>query len=213
MKTIVLTHRAAKQLDALASEDRFAVTEGLALYATEGRGDVKKLSGREGYRLRVRDYRVIFDDDRVTILAIHIGRRTTTPYSKESEMKTQTITSPSGDELVVLARSDYDALVAAAEARDEDADDVAVYDLRKAELAAGLDARLPPEVSARLIKGESLLKALRNWRDVTQMHLASKTRVGQGYLSDLESGRRKGTPETLKMIAAALDVPAQWLVD
>ena len=30
-------------------------------------------------------------------------------------MKTQTITSPSGDELVVLARSDYDALVAAAE--------------------------------------------------------------------------------------------------
>ena len=32
-------------------------------------------------------------------------------------MKTQTITSPSGDELVVLARSDYEALVAAAEAR------------------------------------------------------------------------------------------------
>ena len=72
MKTIVLTHRAAKQLDALASEDRFAVTEGLALYATEGRGDVKKLSGREGYRLRVRDYRVIFDD-RVTILSIPLA--------------------------------------------------------------------------------------------------------------------------------------------
>jgi DNA-binding XRE family transcriptional regulator len=128
-------------------------------------------------------------------------------------MKTQTITSPSGDELVVLARSDYDALVAAAEAHDEDADDIAVYDLRKAELAAGLDARLPPEVSARLLKGESLLKALRNWRDMTQMHLAFKAHIGQGYLSDLESGRRKGTPETLKMIAAALDVPAQWLVD
>ena len=100
-------------------------------------------------------------------------------------MKTQTITSPSGDELVVLTRSDYDALVAAAEARDEDADDIAVYDLRKAELAAGLDARLPPEVSARLLKGESLLKAMRNWRDMTQMHLAFKTRIGQGYLSDL----------------------------
>jgi DNA-binding transcriptional regulator YiaG len=128
-------------------------------------------------------------------------------------MKTQTITSPSGDELVVLARSDYDELVAAAEAHDEDADDIAVYDLRKAELAAGLDARLPLEVSARLLKSESLLKALRNWRDMTQMHLAFKANIGQGYLSDLESGRRKGTPETLKMIAAALDVPAQWLVD
>jgi mRNA interferase RelE/StbE len=66
----------------LPSEDRFAVTEGLALYATEGRGDVKKLSGREGYRLRVRDCGVIFDDDGVTILAIHIGRRTTTTYSR-----------------------------------------------------------------------------------------------------------------------------------
>lgn len=82
MKTIVLTLRAAKELDALSSEDRFAVTEGLALYATEGRGDVKKLSGREGYRLRVRDCRVIFDDDGVTILAIDIGRRTTTTYSR-----------------------------------------------------------------------------------------------------------------------------------
>jgi len=127
-------------------------------------------------------------------------------------MKPQTITSPSGDELVVLTRSDYEALVAAASARDEEADDVAVYDRRKAELAAGLDARLPPEVSARLLKGESLLKSLRNWRDVTQMHLAFKTGLGQGYLSDLESGRRKGTPKTLKMIAAALKVPAQWLV-
>lgn len=128
-------------------------------------------------------------------------------------MKAQTITSPSGDELVVLPRSDYEALVVAASARDEDADNVAIYDRRKAELAAGLDAPLPPEVSARLIKGESLLKALRNWRDVTQMELSFRTGLGQGYLSDLELGRRRGTSETLKTIAAALDVPAQWLVD
>jgi mRNA interferase RelE/StbE len=59
----------------LPSEDRFAVTEGLALYATEGRGDVKKLSGREGYRLRVRDCRVIFDDDGVTIQSILVDGR------------------------------------------------------------------------------------------------------------------------------------------
>ena len=126
-------------------------------------------------------------------------------------MKAQTITSPSGDELVVLSRSDYEALVAAASARDEDADDIAVYDERKAELAASVDALLPPEVSARLLKGESLLKALRNWRDLTQVHLARETGLAQGYLSDLEAGRRRGTPETLKTIAAALDVPAQWL--
>ena len=83
MKTIVLTHRAAKELDALPGEDRFAVTEALTVYAIEGRGNVKKkLAGCAGYRLRVRDCRVIFDDDGVTILAIHIGRGTTTTYSR-----------------------------------------------------------------------------------------------------------------------------------
>ena len=126
-------------------------------------------------------------------------------------MKAQTITSPSGDELVVLPRSDYEALVAAASARDEDADDIAIYDRRRAELAAGLDAPLPSEVSARLTKGEGLLKALRNWRDITQMELSFRTALGQGYLSDLESGRRKGTPKTLKSIAAALNAQAEWL--
>jgi MoxR-like ATPase len=127
-------------------------------------------------------------------------------------MKPQTITTPAGDELVVLPRADYDALLAAAAGREEDADDVAIYDARKAELARGADARLPPEVSAAMLRGDSLLKALRRWKDVTQLHLASRTNIAQGYLSDIESGRRKGTDETLAAIAKALDVPAEWLL-
>ncbi|HUO92392.1 MAG TPA: hypothetical protein VMU22_05685 [Rhizomicrobium sp.] len=82
MKTIILTHRAAKELDALPADGRFAVTEALSLYAVSGRGDVKKLAGREGYRLRVGVFRVLFDDDGATILAIYIGRRATTTYSR-----------------------------------------------------------------------------------------------------------------------------------
>jgi mRNA interferase RelE/StbE len=82
MKTTGLTHRAARELDALPEEDRFAITEALTLYAIEERGHVKRLAGREGYRLRVRDCRVIFDDDGVTVLAIHIGRRTTTTCAR-----------------------------------------------------------------------------------------------------------------------------------
>lgn len=127
-------------------------------------------------------------------------------------MKPQTITTPAGDELVVLPRAEYDALVAAAAAHEEDAADVAIYDARKSELARGSDARLPPEVSAAMLRGDSLLKALRKWRDLTQLHLAFKTNIAQGYLSDIESGRRKGTDETLKAIAKALDVPAEWLL-
>ena len=57
-----------------------AVDQGLCLYAMDGRGDVKRLQGQIGYRLRIGDYRVIFDEDRTTILAFTIGRRQTTTY-------------------------------------------------------------------------------------------------------------------------------------
>jgi hypothetical protein len=53
---------------------------GLHRYAMTGQGDVKALQGRDGYRLRIGSYRVIFDEDATTILAIYIGRRTTTTY-------------------------------------------------------------------------------------------------------------------------------------
>ncbi len=123
----------------------------------------------------------------------------------------QIIRTPAGEELVVLPRADYEALVAAADA-EEDAADVALFDARMADLEAGRDQRLPPEVSAFLLRGDTLLKALRKWRDVTQLHLASETGIAQGYLSDLESGRRKGTPETLQRIAKALDIDPAWLL-
>ena len=82
MKTIVLTKQAAKDLDSLPEEPRNAVVEGLALYATTGRGDVKQLAGRAGFRLRIGSYRVIFDEDQTTILAIYIGKRETTTYRR-----------------------------------------------------------------------------------------------------------------------------------
>jgi transcriptional regulator with XRE-family HTH domain len=38
-----------------------------------------------------------------------------------------------------------------------------------------------------------------------------KTDISQGYLSDLESGRRIGTSETVAKLAQALDIPVEWL--
>ena len=82
MKTIILTLSAAKDLDALPRDARSQVEAGLHRYALTGQGDVKALRGREGYRLRIGQYRVIFDEDATTILAIYIGRRTTTTYRR-----------------------------------------------------------------------------------------------------------------------------------
>lgn len=121
----------------------------------------------------------------------------------------QIIRTPGGEELVVLPRAEYEALLERADHEAENADDVAIYDARKAELAAGVI--LPPEVSAAILRGDSRLKAIRKWRDETQLHLEFKTGIGQGYLSDLESGRRTGTPETIAKLAEALNVPVEWL--
>lgn len=118
-----------------------------------------------------------------------------------------------GAELVLLTRAEYDVLVALAEEAEEDAADVAIYDARKAELAASVNSYLPKEVSAMLLRGDRLIKALRKWKDMTQLQLAHRTGLAQGYLSDLESGRRTGTNETLKVIAKALDVDPSWLIN
>ena len=122
----------------------------------------------------------------------------------------QIIRTPHGEELVVLPRADYEALVERADHEAEDAEDVAIYDARKAELAAG-GGILPPDVSAAILRGASRLKAIRNWRGETQLHLTFKTGIAQGYLSDLENGRRRGTSDTIAKLAQALNVPAEWL--
>jgi mRNA interferase RelE/StbE len=80
MKTIVLTAAAARDLDKLPAEARAKISDGLAHYAVSGVGDVKQLRGRDGFRLRIGEYRVLFDEDEITILAVYVGRRTTTTY-------------------------------------------------------------------------------------------------------------------------------------
>ena len=81
MKTVIFSDRAAKQLDALPVGAQQRIIEALSGYAMTGTGDVKKLAGREGCRMRVGDYRVIFAEDQITVLAIYIGRRDTTTYN------------------------------------------------------------------------------------------------------------------------------------
>ncbi len=118
----------------------------------------------------------------------------------------QTIETESGETLVVLSRRDYDALLA--RAGDEDAED------RMTVLIAA-EARgekpLPEQVSAAVLGGDSLLTALRRWRGMTQVDLESSAGLPQSLLSDLESGTKTGSADTLARLAKCLDVPVGWL--
>jgi len=118
-----------------------------------------------------------------------------------------------GNELVVLTREEFDRLYLMASEAEEDEADVLMYDQRKEELAASTNSHLPKEVSTMLLRGDRLIKAIRKWRGMTQSQLATSTNLAQGYVSDLEAGRRSGTQETLKLIAHHLDVDHSWLMD
>jgi DNA-binding XRE family transcriptional regulator len=127
------------------------------------------------------------------------------------DIQPQTIRSASGEELVVLTRAEFDALVKAATEHMEDLDDVAIFDERMTELKGDAGARLPAEVAAMMLKGDTLLRALRKWKGYTQNDVAGKTNLAQGYISDLENGHKTGTLETLQLIAHALDIDPKWL--
>jgi transcriptional regulator with XRE-family HTH domain len=47
---------------------------------------------------------------------------------------------------------------------------------------------------------------------MTQMYLSFKTGLSQGYISDIETGRRAGTAAALRLIANVLEVPLDLLV-
>ena len=80
MKTIIFTAAASKHHDSLPADAREEIDTALDMYASAERGDVKRLQGSPYYRLRVGRYRVVFDEDQTTILAIYIGKRETTTY-------------------------------------------------------------------------------------------------------------------------------------
>lgn len=127
-------------------------------------------------------------------------------------MKTQFITTPNGEELAILPRADYEALVAAAADAEEDAADTAIYDACKAALANDPNSVLPAEVSAFMLRGERLATAIRKWRGLTQQDVAAKLGMAQGSLSDIENGRHRTAVNTVRALAKIYDVPEDWLM-
>jgi len=119
--------------------------------------------------------------------------------------------TPKG-EVAILPRKDYEALVAKAAEVDEDVGTARLVGSARKEVAAGAPL-LPKVIVDRLAAGEHPIRVLREWRDVTQMHLSFKTNISQGHISDIENGRRTGTTTTLRAIARALNVPLDLLVD
>ena len=123
-------------------------------------------------------------------------------------MNTQTIITSTGERLIVLSELDYKKLVDAA----EDAAGFAAVDAFHRKLAAGEEELVPSAIVDRILNGENRIRVWREHRGLTSKALAEKAEIAQGFLSQIETGRREGTIETLRKIAAALSLTIDDLV-
>jgi hypothetical protein len=120
-------------------------------------------------------------------------------------------------EVAILPRKEYERLAAKAAEADEDSGTARIVARAREDAAEG-GVLLPKDVVDRLADGENPVRVLREWREhdrpggMTQMYLSFKTGLSQGYISDIETGRRTGTVSALRLIADVLQVPLDLLV-
>jgi mRNA interferase RelE/StbE len=75
MRPIAFTSAATRQWLRLSSDVRRRIDVKLTRLAESGGGDVKRLKGRAGSRLRIGDWRVIFYEEHGTIIIAAVGHR------------------------------------------------------------------------------------------------------------------------------------------
>jgi DNA-binding XRE family transcriptional regulator len=131
---------------------------------------------------------------------------------------------------VVLSRDDWDRIVAVlgdpglADEYAEDADDIAavaaaraedaIFAVRiEAERGGPVEVTIPIEVIEAKRDGAHPIKAWREYRDWTQLHLASLSRVGRDLIAQIETRRKQGSVATLDRVARALGVPIEALIE
>jgi mRNA-degrading endonuclease RelE of RelBE toxin-antitoxin system/DNA-binding XRE family transcriptional regulator len=210
MKEIAFTSAALRQWARLAAEVRDRLRVRLSDYAESGRGDAKKLRGRAGVRLRVGDWRVVFLEDRDTITVIAVA--TAAKSTNEAAMNKVTFKKTDHGEIAILPRAEYERLRSLAEEAEEDAGTARLVAQARRAIAKGEEIIVPMEVADRLAAAENPIRVLRKFRELPQAELAVSIGITQGYLSDLENGKRKGPVALHQKIARKLGVPLDLLL-
>jgi DNA-binding XRE family transcriptional regulator len=119
-------------------------------------------------------------------------------------MKHTIVITPGGEELVILAKSDFETM--------QDAIDAADAARISAAIGSGVQEKLTSEETRTYLAAPTPLAFWRGKRRVTQKALADKVGVSQSYIADLEAGRREGSPQLFKRLAGALRLRMEDLI-
>lgn len=118
------------------------------------------------------------------------------------------IDNPGGKRLVVIPFEEYERLRLLA----EDMADTKAYDLAKRRLAAGEDEMIPAAIAERLLGEESPVRVWREYRGLTVKELAAAAGISAAFVSQMETGKRRGSTASLKAVADALGISLDDLV-
>ena len=118
--------------------------------------------------------------------------------------KIQFIENEGRREWAVVPYALFEKLVHDAEA----ARDLAAYREAKAEDDG---FRIPHALLSRELAGETPVRLWREHRCLTQETLAEAAGISKPYLSQIESGKRRGSIAVLRALAQALDLPLDVL--
>jgi DNA-binding XRE family transcriptional regulator len=116
--------------------------------------------------------------------------------------------TPKGDDIVILARKEYDQLIAAA---GEDVADAEAARRALDRLKKGEHSLTSGEVD-ELLAAKTPLAFYRKRAGLTQAKLAERAGIAQGFLSEIEAGRKSGDVQTLRKIAELLKISLDDLV-
>ena len=83
-------------------------------------------------------------------------------------------------------------------------EDIQAYDREKEKLAQGAKL-IPAELTFRILDGDNPIKVWREYRHLSQQQLAQKSNISKAYLSQLETGKRRGSAKVLKALAERLE--------
>ena len=117
-------------------------------------------------------------------------------------MSVQYITTPAGETLAVLHKSEYEALIE----RLEDIVDMAAAADVLARINEGEEELIPAAVVKRIVDGESKVRVWREHRGMSVTALAKASGLSQAYVSQIENGARAARPDKRAAIAEALNL-------
>jgi mRNA-degrading endonuclease RelE of RelBE toxin-antitoxin system/DNA-binding XRE family transcriptional regulator len=163
---------------------------------------VKALQGMSGKRLRVGDFRVLFEEDDATIIVTDIGPRGSVYDGGATMTHVRYLTTPGGEELAILPRVELEALI-----------DAAAHARALADHRSGRDPGLGAEEMRALLAAPTPLAFWRKKRGLTQQALAAAVGLKQNTISGLESGQRAGAPVQWLKIAKVLGVAMEDLIE